>query len=123
MSRILKNEHVRLGWFANSERKQAKWKVISSISSYEARGIHGQQMIGITIDGGSEGQSVIYLSQDAGLEIIKGLLMDQIRKPISMTADEEFRAILQQVLAAIKSEEDDVEAAVKAAREFVQRGG
>lgn len=114
MSRIIKSEEVRLrlGWSAVSERPQAKWKVVSSLSCYEARGPHGEALTGVTC-AGPDGAAVLYLTPVARLELIKGLLMGELDHPISMTADDEAEQILRQALAAIEIEK-------KAARQLVE---
>ena len=112
-SRVLKNDHVRIGWSAVSESRNAKRRPISSLSLYPANTAAGyNDAIGITMFG-SEGTAVAYLLPEGAKEVVKGLLMNLLRKPITMAADDEFRFIIEQVRAAIDLEDEDARAVVE----------
>lgn len=115
-TRMLKaGNGVRIGHTATTERTTGKWRWIESLSTYPARGPHGQGLHGVTADG-PEGTAVLYLTHAASLELVKGFLMLHLDHPINMTVDDEFRNILQQVLTAVQQQEDEASKIVKAVK-------
>lgn len=119
MPRILKSEHVSIGWTASSESRNAKWKGITTLSIYPATSLHGSKIVGITAKSGVV-SPVTYLNPNGAIEVVKGLLQYLTKDAaITMVADDEFRAILEQVKVAIQQGDDDSRAVVAACRESI----
>lgn len=117
--RVMKNDHTRLGWAAKSEARQARWGVVDTMSVYPANGPRGwSNCTGLTFKYDT-GHHVLYLTDNAALELVKGLLMSLVRRPIGMTVDDEFQAILRQCQAAVAAEEEEARQIVEAVRESV----
>jgi hypothetical protein len=116
-ARIMKSDHTRIGWTATTERSNAKWRLVQTLSSYPAIGLHGQAMIGVTADG-PEATSVLYLTHAAAVELAKGLLMNLMQSrggPITMTADDELAGLLKQCEAIIAGQHEEAKKVVEAA--------
>ena len=115
MPRLLKSDHVRIGHVAKSESKNSAWKKINALSVYPANGKYGEKIVGITASHEPGTAPVLYLNPAGIIEVVKGLLQHLVSESaITMVADDEFRAILEQVKATIKTGDEDAEAVVRA---------
>lgn len=112
MSRVMKSSHTVIGWTANTERATGKWRKIDRLSSYPAQS-HARPLIGFTADG-PEATSVFYLTDNAALELAKGLLQELLARPITLAADDELPGIIAQVNAAVATEKDNARQVVDA---------
>lgn len=117
-TRVMQAEktHMRLGWSAKSEHKNANWHIISSLSVYEARSQFGERITGISCLG-PVSDAVLYLTPVAAIELVKGVLINELERPITLAADEELQQILKQVEVAIKRQDEEAQQILNTLRE------
>lgn len=116
-SRVLKNDHVRIGSTANGEHKNSKWHAVSMLTVYSANSQWGRNdLVGITAIGDGKSQ-VLYLHDAGQREVVKGLLSALLDKPITLAADEELRSLIAQCVKAIELQDEDARQVVAAIKE------
>lgn len=113
--------HTRIGWAADGEAANCKQRVIKKVvSTYpttHGRRLTGPPMQGVSVHDESGKVRTLCLTPNGSLELVKGLLGGLLDSAITMAADDEFRAVLAQVNAAVALQDQDATDAVRAMRE------
>jgi hypothetical protein len=123
--RKIDNKYRRLGFkCVNMVRgKRDEIKKVVVFNGYDS----GALMHGIRVQPVLDTSKSVYLNlrNDAALEVVKGVLQNLLGDgeggAVTMAADEEFRQIIEQVQAAIKTSDDIAEQVVKAVQDRTTR--
>lgn len=104
-TRKLESRLVRIGWQGLSERARL-WHNVKCLMTFPANSPHGRyDAAGILFESETR-KAAIMLTDTGAVELIKGLLMLQLNRPIIMAADDEFRNILKQVIVAMDDQDE-----------------
>ena len=111
--RIMRDAYTRIGWLATSGSRSAMWRTLNFLGTSPGHSRHGKDdatHLELASEDGKTFQAL--LTDNAALELVKGVLLIVLEHrggQITMTADDEFRNVLQQCEAAIR--QGDAEAA------------
>jgi len=112
--RKLTDDHIHLGKAAAGTSKLHGKHKIRSVVTYPDS--FRETVLQVEDEQGHK--KVLYLTDAAALEVVKGLLLEQCQlgRAVGMTVDEEFRRILKKVEACIAAEEEDAWQVVECVR-------